>query len=159
VLDEPTNGLDPAGRNDMRRLVGELSGDGQTILFSSHLLDEVQDLCDRVAVMSRGRLLSESTVAELRGSSALFVRAEPMDVTLAVAMRIAGDDGVERVDDGVRLEVGADQAPALTRALVDAGADVHEVRAQERSLEEVFLDLTDDPADGPSAATYQEALS
>ena len=159
VLDEPTNGLDPAGRNDMRRLVGELSGDGQTILFSSHLLDEVQDLCDRVAVMSRGRLLSESTVAELRGRSSLFVRAEPMDVTIAVAMRIAGDDGVERVDDGVRLEVGADQAPALTRALVEAGADVHEVRAQERSLEEVFLDLTDDPADGPSATTYEEALS
>jgi ABC-2 type transport system ATP-binding protein len=163
VLDEPTNGLDPAGRNDMRRLVAELSSEGQTILFSSHLLDEVQDLCDRVAVMSRGRLLAEATVAELRGSSSLFVRAEPVDVALAVAMRIAGDDGVKRETGGLRLGVGAEQAPALTRALVAAGAEVHELRASERSLEEVFLDLTDDPGDQPSVRTtapaFEEALS
>jgi len=163
VLDEPTNGLDPAGRNDMRRLVGELAREGQTVLFSSHLLDEVQDLCDRVAVMSHGQLLAEATVAELRGSSSLFVRADPVDVTLAVAMRIAGDDGVERVDDGVRLDVGADQAPALTRALVAAGAEVHELRARERSLEEVFLDLTGGPTEPLShhqkTSTLEEAVS
>jgi ABC-2 type transport system ATP-binding protein len=143
VLDEPTNGLDPAGRNDMRHLVNSLAADGQTVLFSSHLLDEVQDLCDRVAVMSRGRLLTEASVAELRGSSSLFVRAEPADVTLSVAMRLAGEDRVELLEDGVRLDLDAGRAPDLTRALVAAGAQVAEIRPRERSLEEVFFDLTD----------------
>jgi len=142
VLDEPTNGLDPAGRQDMRALVGSLAAEGQTVLFSSHLLDEVQDLCDRVAVMSRGRLLVESTVAELRGATSLFVRAEPADVTLAVAMRLAGEDRVERIDDGVRLDLGVDRAPEVARALVAAGADLRELRPRERSLEDVFFDLT-----------------
>jgi ABC-2 type transport system ATP-binding protein len=152
VLDEPTNGLDPAGRHDMRQLVSRLADDGQTVLFSSHLLDEVQDLCDRVAVMSRGRLLTESTVADLRGSSSLFVRAQPADVTLAVAMEVAGEDRVELVDDGVRLEVDAARAPELTRALVAAGVQVAEIRPRERSLEEVFFDLTDDAAIDLTAA-------
>jgi ABC-2 type transport system ATP-binding protein len=152
VLDEPTNGLDPAGRGDMRRLVTGLAADGQTVLFSSHLLDEVQDLCDRVAVMSRGRLLVESTVAELRGTTSLFVRAEPADVTLAVAMRLAGEDAVELLDDGVRVDLDATCAPDLTRALVAAGAQVHEIRPRERSLEEVFFDMTDE------SVTREEAL-
>jgi ABC-2 type transport system ATP-binding protein len=152
VLDEPTNGLDPAGRGDMRRLVTGLAADGQTVLFSSHLLDEVQDLCDRVAVMSRGRLLVESTVAELRGTTSLFVRAEPADVTLAVAMRLAGEDAVELLDDGVRVDLDATCAPDLTRALVAAGVQVHEIRPRERSLEEVFFDMTDE------SVTREEAL-
>jgi ABC-2 type transport system ATP-binding protein len=154
VLDEPTNGLDPAGRNDMRRLVASLAAEGRTVLFSSHLLDEVQDLCDRVAVMSHGRLLTESTVAGLRGASSLFVRAEPADVTLAVAMRLAGDDGVTVVDDGVRVELDAARAPELARALVAAGVDVAELRPRDRSLEEVFLDLTgDDHTDTDGSST------
>ena len=144
VLDEPTNGLDPAGRGDMRRLVARLAEEGHPILFSSHALDEVQELCDRVAVLSRGRLLAESTVADLRGATTLFVRAEPADVTLAVAMRIAGDDNVAVHGEGVQLDVGSDRAPELARALVAAGADVRELAPRERSLEEVFLDLTDD---------------
>ena len=144
VLDEPTNGLDPAGRGDMRRLVARLATHGHTVLFSSHALDEVQELCDRVAVLSHGHLLAESTVADLRGATTLFVRAEPADVTLAVAMRIAGDDNVAVRGDGVQLEVGAERAPELARALVAAGADLRELAPRERSLEEVFLDLTHD---------------
>jgi ABC-2 type transport system ATP-binding protein len=159
VLDEPTNGLDPAGRNDMRRLVSRLADDGQTVLFSSHLLDEVQDLCDRVAVMSRGRLLTESTVAALRGSSSLFVRAQPAEVSLAVAMKVAGEDRVELVDGGVRLDVDTGRAPELTRALVAAGAEVTEIRPRERSLEEVFFDLIDAPSvDLTTRQDSEEAL-
>jgi ABC-2 type transport system ATP-binding protein len=158
MLDEPTNGLDPAGRNDMRRLVKRLADQGQTVLFSSHLLDEVQDLCDRVAVMSHGRLLTESTVSDLRGSSSLFVRADPPDVTLAVAMRMAGEDRVELVDGGVRLDVSTTQAPELTRQLVAAGAQVAEIRPRERSLEEVFFDLTgDESPTEPAELTNEEA--
>jgi ABC-type multidrug transport system ATPase subunit len=144
VLDEPTNGLDPAGMADMRRLVVEVAAGGQTVLLSSHLLTEVQEICDRVGVIHGGRLLAESTVAELRGDAAVLLRADPMDRALAVAMRVAGDDAVAVVDDGraVRLGGGAQMVPALTRELVAEDVDVREIRTVERSLEEVFFEMT-----------------
>jgi ABC-2 type transport system ATP-binding protein len=143
VLDEPTNGLDPAGMADMRALVVDLARGGQTVLLSSHLLAEVQEICHRVGVISGGRLLRESTVAELRGGVSLRVRATPEPEALAVAMRLAGDDGVRRdADGGLLLTLTADRAPDVTRALVGAGLDVHEITAAERSLEEVFFEMT-----------------
>jgi ABC-type multidrug transport system ATPase subunit len=142
VLDEPTNGLDPAGMADMRRLILDLARAGQTVLLSSHLLDEVQEICDRVGVISRGRLLRESTVSDLRGGTTLAVRGLPVDRALAVAMRIAGDDAVRVDGDRLLLDLDPEQAPRLTRALVEAGVDVHEVRGIERTLEEVFFEMT-----------------
>jgi ABC-2 type transport system ATP-binding protein len=143
VLDEPTNGLDPAGMADMRRLIVELAGRGQTVLLSSHLLNEVEEICDRVGVISAGRLLTESTVADLRGGASVIVRATPPDVALAAAMGVAGDDAVQRLDDGrLHLDVDPTRTAELTRALVDAGADVYEIRPSERSLEEVFFEMT-----------------
>jgi ABC-2 type transport system ATP-binding protein len=149
ILDEPTNGLDPAGVNDMRRLVADLSAAGQTVLLSSHLLAEVQEICDRVGVISRGRLITEAPVSELRGGSRVLVRADPGDVALTVAMRLAGDDAVTIAGDRLQVRLDPHRAAELTRALVQAGADVHEVRPSERSLEEVFLEMT----------TAEEALS
>ncbi len=143
VLDEPTNGLDPAGMADMRRLLLALAAEGRTVVLSSHLLDEVQAICDRVGVIDDGRLLRESTVAELRGEAALRVRAQPEAEAVAVAMRLADDNDVRRVGDGVleiRLPTAA--APELTRALVGANVDVHEITASERTLEEVFFEMT-----------------
>jgi ABC-2 type transport system ATP-binding protein len=143
VLDEPTNGLDPAGMADMRRLIVELAGHGQTVLLSSHLLNEVEEICDRVGVISAGRLLTESTVADLRGAASVIVRATPPDVALAAAMGVAGDDAVQRLDDGrLHLDVDPTRIAELTRALVDAGTDVYEIRPSERSLEEVFFEMT-----------------
>jgi ABC-type multidrug transport system ATPase subunit len=142
VLDEPTNGLDPAGMADMRRLILDLARAGQTVLLSSHLLDEVQEICDRVGVISRGWLLRESTVSDLRGGTTLAVRGLPVDRALAVAMRIAGDDAVRVDGDRLLLDLDPEQAPRLTRALVEAGVDVHEVRGIERTLEEVFFEMT-----------------
>ncbi|TDC50840.1 ATP-binding cassette domain-containing protein [Jiangella ureilytica] len=147
VLDEPTNGLDPAGMADMRKLVVDLAKQGQTVLLSSHLLAEVQEICDRVGVIAHGRLLAESTVAELRGASTLLVRAHPVDLALSVSMRVAGDDAVQLIDDGVRLELPEERAPELARALVEAGADIHEIRPSERSLEDVFFEMTADHSD------------
>jgi ABC-type multidrug transport system ATPase subunit len=141
VLDEPTNGLDPAGMADMRALIVELARGGQTVVLSSHLLAEVQDICDRVGVIDRGRLLSESTVAELRGGSTLRVRGVPLDRTLATAMRIAGDKEAQLEGDHVVVTSGTD-APGLVRALVADGVDVHEVTTAERTLEEVFFEMT-----------------
>ena len=143
VLDEPTNGLDPAGMADMRALVVDLARGGQTVLLSSHLLAEVQEICHRVGVINDGRLLRESTVAELRGGVSIRVRATPEDAALAVALRLAGDDGVRRTDDGgMQLSLPPDAAPRVTRELVAAGVDVHEITAAERSLEEVFFEMT-----------------
>jgi ABC-2 type transport system ATP-binding protein len=142
VLDEPTNGLDPAGMADMRRLVTELAAGGRTVLLSSHLLAEVQEICDRVGIVDRGRLLVESTVAELRGATEIRVGAHPLDTALATAMSVAGEDAVRVVGDGLRVTAPADRVPELARALVGAGVDVTELHATERSLEEVFLDLT-----------------
>jgi len=142
VLDEPTNGLDPAGMADMRALIVSLAAGGQTVLLSSHLLAEVQEICDRVGVINRGRLLRESTVAELRGGTTLRVRGVPVEVALATAMRVAGDDGVHREGEWLLLDLPATAAPDVTRALVADGVDVHEVTARERSLEEVFFEMT-----------------
>jgi ABC-2 type transport system ATP-binding protein len=142
VLDEPTNGLDPAGMADMRALVVSLARGGQTVLLSSHLLAEVQEICDRVGVIYNGKLLRESTVAELRGEATLRVRATPEDAALVVAMRVAGDDGVRRSADGWELDLPADAAPGLVRELVAAGVDVHEIASAERTLEEVFFEMT-----------------
>jgi ABC-2 type transport system ATP-binding protein len=142
VLDEPTNGLDPAGMADMRALVIDLARGGQTVMLSSHLLTEVQEICDRVGVINGGRLLRESTVADLRGRTSLRIRALPLDRALAVAMRAAGDDGVHLEGDSLVLDVPLDQAPVITRELVADGVDVHEVAPLERSLEEVFFEMT-----------------
>lgn len=142
VLDEPTNGLDPAGMQDMRRLIVDLARGGQTVLLSSHLLAEVQEICDRVGVIAGGRLLRESTVAELRGDVALRVVGTPVAETVAVAMAVAGEDAVRIEDDAVLLDVPAERTPETVRALVDAGIDVHEVGMTERTLEEVFFELT-----------------
>jgi ABC-type multidrug transport system ATPase subunit len=156
VLDEPTNGLDPAGMADMRALIVAVAAGGQTVILSSHLLDEVQQICDRVGVIAGGRLLTESTVADLRGAGAVVLRAEPLDRALAVALQLAGDDAVAVVDDAggpaLRLEGSAALVPALVRELVTADVEVREVRSVERSLEEVFFELTASSAPGTEVA-------
>src|ERR671932_1938376 len=78
ILDEPTNGLDPAGRADMRTLIRRLGSGDRTVMLSSHLLGEVQQVCDRVGVIAHGSLIAEDTVSELRGRGSLLVRAEPL---------------------------------------------------------------------------------
>jgi ABC-2 type transport system ATP-binding protein len=144
VLDEPTNGLDPAGMADMRALVVKLAHDGQTVLLSSHLLSEVQQICDRVGVIVNGRLLRESTVAELRGGTSLRVRARPFGRAVDVTTALAGGAGVHVQSDleVLHLDLPASAAPDLTRALVSGGVDVLEVAPVERSLEEVFFEMT-----------------
>jgi ABC-2 type transport system ATP-binding protein len=142
VLDEPTNGLDPAGMLDMRNLIVDLARGGQTVLLSSHLLDEVQEICDRVGVINNGVLLKESTVSELRGGASLAVRGLPVDRALAIAMGVAGDDGVHVDGERLLVDLEPDRAPELVRELVAGGVAVHEVGSVERTLEEVFFEMT-----------------
>jgi ABC-2 type transport system ATP-binding protein len=141
ILDEPTNGLDPIGMAEMRDLIRRLGQEGRSVLLSSHQLGEVQQVCDRVGVIFRGRMVAESTVEELRGTAQLVVRATPMTRAEARLVELLGPDAVTVGPDELRLAVTADRAAWINRELITAGVEVHELRREERSLEDVFLAL------------------
>ncbi|MFI5780029.1 ABC transporter ATP-binding protein [Nocardia sp. NPDC051570] len=142
ILDEPTNGLDPAGMAEMRELITGLAADGHTVVLSSHLLSEVQEICDRVGVLSRGRLLTEATVSELRGAATLFLRAEPVELAFPAVRRVVGDRSALLTAAGIRVDAGMATAPKVARAVIEAGAELLELRTDEKSLEEVFFEMT-----------------
>ena len=142
ILDEPTNGLDPAGMADMRAMIRRLGAAGSTVLVSSHLLGEVQQICDRVGVISHGRLVREGTVADLRGAADLRIVAAPLDRAAARTRELVGAGAVSVVDGGLHLAVGAERAGDINAALVAAGVTVTELRTVERDLETAFFELT-----------------
>ena len=148
ILDEPTNGLDPAGMADMRTLIRTLGSGDRTVLLSSHLLGEVQQVCDRVGVVSHGALIAEGRVDELRGRGSILVRAEPLAAARERVERLLGAGHVEVLDGTLRLDSDPADASRINRELVLAGIAVSEVRRVERTLEDVFLELTgEDPGD------------
>ncbi|MGZ5212183.1 MAG: ABC transporter ATP-binding protein [Actinomycetota bacterium] len=148
MLDEPTNGLDPTGMREMRRLLRRLADGGTTVFVSSHLLAEVEAMCDRVGVMAQGRIVAEGPPGTLRGA-ADRVRIEVDDVTAARAV-------VERTPDvsigsasgegsGVlQILLAGDATPgALNAALVAAGIRVSALVPERDTLEDVFLHLVE----------------
>lgn len=139
ILDEPTNGLDPAGIQEMRTLVRDLvDKDGVTIILSSHLLDEVQKVCDRVAILNHGQLIAEGKVADLiAGRGGLFIAAAPLDRALALL-----GERARRHADGLIADIAREAAPGLIRELAAAGVDIFEARWMTQSLEDVFLSST-----------------
>jgi ABC-2 type transport system ATP-binding protein len=147
ILDEPTNGLDPAGMADMRLLVRRLGAAGCTVLLSSHLMSEVEELCDRVGVIAHGRLVAESTVAELRGGRTLRVVAAPLPAAAERARALLGTDAVRISDGGLELAVPPERAADVNADLVAAGIAVSELAPRERSLESAFLRLTSEEHD------------
>jgi ABC-2 type transport system ATP-binding protein len=120
VLDEPTSALDPAGRHTIRRLLETLRGRGVSVLLNSHLLSEVELVCDRVAILLDGRVVTEGSPSDLIGGS---------------GVEIDTDAGVKLYPEGRRADV-----PGLVAALVAAGRSVYEVRPVRRTLEQVYLD-------------------
>jgi ABC-2 type transport system ATP-binding protein len=142
ILDEPTNGLDPKGMADMRRLIRTLGTGDRTVLLSSHLLGEVEQICDRVGVIQKGKLVAQGTVSELRGHEGLLVRAEPVKYAHEIAKRLAGVEEVKETDGMLRLTTNPGRAAEINAKLVSAGLRVSEIRPSEQSLEEVFLELT-----------------
>ena len=150
ILDEPTNGLDPAGMAEMRDFIRSLADGGRTVLLSSHLMGEIEQVSDRVGVIRDGRLVAEGTVGELRGRPGLRVRAEPQGQAARLIAALADVQAVTS-DDGL-LEVAVDtaHAAAINRMLVQAGVAVSEIYAQTASLEDVFLELTTTTAGGQS---------
>jgi ABC-type multidrug transport system ATPase subunit len=146
ILDEPTNGMDPAGMAEMRTFIRSLGRGRRTVLLSSHLMSEVEQICDRVGVISRGRLVAEGTVEELRGRESLWVRAEPLDEAERVVAALRSVERVTRSDGGLRIGVDPAAAAAINQALVEAGIAVVELRPERASLEKAFLELTREAA-------------
>ncbi|MBW3604757.1 MAG: ABC transporter ATP-binding protein [Actinobacteria bacterium] len=148
ILDEPTNGLDPQGMAAMRTLIRDVGTGDRTVVLSSHLLAEVEQICDRVGVIRDGRLIAQGSVSQLRGARTIRVVAEPIDRAMQV---LSARDDVEAVAvDGPTLHVTAPQelAAAFNTALVAGGVAVSHLSVHQRSLEDVFLDMTA-PAESP----------
>jgi ABC-2 type transport system ATP-binding protein len=143
ILDEPTNGLDPQGMADVRNLITELGKGERTVLVSSHLLGEVEQMCTRIGVIQKGKFVAEGTIDELRGAATLTIRAEPVETAMNVLAGEAGAENVKLQPDGTfNLKVDPKRASELNRSLVQAGVDVSELHASEKSLEDVFMELT-----------------
>jgi ABC-2 type transport system ATP-binding protein len=145
LLDEPTTGLDPAGMRDMRELVRRLAAEGITILLSSHLLYEVEELCNRVAIVRRGRVVYEGSLADLKATAATGYRLRAVDLETArrVALSVAGIADLVADDGELRFSAGEDAVAMLTVALGRAGVGFTALVPTTASLEELFLDLTE----------------
>ncbi|WP_433785684.1 ABC transporter ATP-binding protein [Actinomycetospora sp. CA-101289] len=146
VLDEPTNGLDPAGTRDVRRVVAELHDAGATVLLSSHLLAEVEAVCSHVAVLQTGTLLVAGELTALLDADAGGLVVSTPDADDAIlALRAAGAPAY-RAEGGVAVPPGPLEAPEVVAALVGAGVAVWEVHRRRAHLEELFARLTEEDA-------------
>jgi ABC-2 type transport system ATP-binding protein len=146
ILDEPMNGLDPAGILEFRGFVHRFVAEGRTIVLSSHLLDEIEKTCDYVAIVDQGTIVAQGSIEELRGADGTTVLVEVDEPGRAQTL-LAANPEVERiVSDGNELRVSlrsnADVVPALNRSLVKGGFAVRRLEPQQASLEQRFLEIT-----------------
>ena len=148
VLDEPTSALDPVGRQDVRAIIGSLRSRGVTVFLNSHLLTEVERVCDRVAIVDRGTVVAELKVAELLAGTGVRILVTGLPEAPAIAGRFGGGRG-----EGEWLVVDAiadARVPALVAELVARGGAVHAVVPARHTLEERFLSLLGTAPDGAS---------
>jgi len=149
LLDEPTSALDPVGRREVRELVRELAAAGVTVFLNSHLLTEVEAVCDRVAIVSQGRVVASGPLDDLAGAvTQLRVLLDRVD--RAVLALLEGHGQVTRVEGtAVTLDVeDLDLAPDLARELVGAGYRLYGLVPVQRSLEDIFVDLVGEVREG-----------
>lgn len=141
ILDEPTNGLDPQGIQEIRQLVRSLVDDyGKTVFISSHILHEIEQVCDRVAIIKQGRLLKEGTVNDLLNDQT-SLRIETDDARLA--LQALGDHWSGAAEKGwVQIRAPRSEVPDIARKLVNAEVPFYQIVQERRSLEEYFLEVT-----------------
>ena len=153
-LDEPTNGLDPAGVIEVRELIRGLGRDGRTVVLSSHLLAETELVCDNVAVLSRGRLLAQGTIADLlRHHDTLRLRTTDDERAAAALSALPWVEAVVREEGHLVVTAPGERAWEVTRALGAADIYVSELTPVHRSLEQYFMELTgSDPTTGRDVA-------
>jgi ABC-2 type transport system ATP-binding protein len=162
LLDEPATGLDPAGMRDMRTLVRRLADGGMTVMLSSHLLAEVEELCNRVAIIRRGRVAYEGALEDLRrtAGASYLLRTTDDERALPVCLAQPGiEDAAPASDGGVTFHAPADAAVAeLSLALAESRALILELSPRHATLEDLFFRLTedDDPAESTPPADAVE---
>jgi ABC-2 type transport system ATP-binding protein len=147
LLDEPATGLDPAGMRDMRRLIRRLADGGMTVLLSSHLMPEVEELCNRVAIVRSGAIVYEGAIADLKREAGATYRLSTTDDARALGVcRAQRGIADARVAEDGTIEFGADDEDAvaeLSLALVEAGALIRSLAPQTATLEDLFFKLTE----------------
>jgi ABC-2 type transport system ATP-binding protein len=146
LLDEPATGLDPGGMRDMRELVKRLASEGMTVLLSSHLMYEVEELCRRVAIVRSGAIVFEGAIADLKRTAGASYRLRTTDDQRALRVCTA-QAGVRdaRLEDGrITFAAAEETIPQLSQALVEAGALIIELGPQSATLEDLFFSLTED---------------
>ncbi|TML84880.1 MAG: ABC transporter ATP-binding protein [Actinobacteria bacterium] len=160
LLDEPTTGLDPSGMRDMRDLVRRLSAEGITVLLSSHLLTEVEELCNRVAIIRRGRIVYEGRLEELLATAGggYRIRTAELERARMLCSAQAGVDDVRVVEGELCFQADEDAVAALSIALGQARIGVTALVPQTASLEDLFLGLTSDD-DEPARATREAIVA
>ena len=159
ILDEPANGLDPAGIAEMRGLIADIAAQGKAVVVSSHQLSEVEQVCDDVTIINRGRLIETGTLDHVRrhaGDDNLVVTIDDRDGAVA-ALADAGITAWPRpTADELRVDVAAEHAASVTRALADRGRYLRGLRTETATLEAAFLNLTGGPPPpGEGAIRYQ----
>jgi ABC-2 type transport system ATP-binding protein len=157
ILDEPATGLDPAGMRDMRALIRRLADDGITVLLSSHQLPEVQELCDRVAIIDSGRVVYEGALADLRRQGGAGYRLRTSDDARALAL-LRAQPGVENAaggEHGISFQAHEDKVGALSIALGAEGVGILTLTPELATLEDLFFRLTE--GDGAAAGNGQLA--
>jgi ABC-type multidrug transport system ATPase subunit len=144
ILDEPTNGLDPQGTREVRRLIRELATDGTTVLVSSHLLSEIEQVATHVGMMSGGKLVRQGTLEQVLADGAPTIRVETPDAAAAQAiMEQLGVDGVELKPDGAIVgRLGSIAVEDAAAALVQAGVRLRRLNVDRPDLEELFVAIT-----------------
>jgi ABC-2 type transport system ATP-binding protein len=149
ILDEPTNGLDPAGIHEFRQMVREFVDGGMTVLLSSHLLDEVEKVADYVAIVDRGSVVLQGSIADLHAGSVQSILVSTNDESQAMAVLVldAVVCAAERTEEGIRvtLRPGLDADAVtgeITRRLVEAGLEIRRIEPVRASLEQRFLEIT-----------------
>ncbi|WP_406832015.1 ATP-binding cassette domain-containing protein [Pedococcus sp. KACC 23699] len=143
VLDEPTNGLDPQGTREVRSLIGSLASDGATVLVSSHLLAEVEQICTHLGVMREGRMVAQGTTVEVRGGGTTTLQLHTAQPERAVAvLEGLGVTDVATAHGEVRGAPGTLEPEAVVAALVAAGVGVRSFTVGRPSLEDLFVSLT-----------------
>ncbi|MFB6128743.1 MAG: ATP-binding cassette domain-containing protein [Halorhabdus sp.] len=148
ILDEPSTGLDPAGAREIREIVREEADRGATIFFSSHIMEQVEAVCDRVGILRAGELVAVDSIDGLReaagdGATLRVELATVTDDAIAVVEGVEGVTDVQRRDGGLTVSVGNGSKTRVLSALEDAGHEVTDFRTEETSLEEIFMSYTE----------------